>query len=130
MTFEGVQAITEQDSVSVPFSLYHDCIVLTLQGDGRELTFLFDTGCNLTQLNATHHRPDDCGLVRLDSLRIGPNIYSLETEAIDLSRMERQLGLPKLDGILGNDFIQYPVHSDMTPVGFGYDLHIDSPVGY
>jgi len=126
-TFEGVQAITEQDSVTVPFSLHSGCIVLTLQGDGRELTFLFDTGCNLTQLNSVHHRPDDRGLVRLDSLHVGPNIYSMETEAYDLSRMERQLGLPRLDGILGNDFIQYPVHNDMTPVGFGYDLHIDFP---
>lgn len=127
VSFEGVRAIVEQDSVTVPFLLHRDCIVLTLQGDGRELTFLFDTGANLTQLNATHYRPDERGLVRLDSLHVGPNIYSVETTTIDMSRMERQLGLPRLDGILGNDFIQNPVHDDMTPVGFGYDLHIDFP---
>lgn len=127
LTFEGIRTIAEQDSVSVPFSLWHDCMVLTLWGDGRELTFLFDTGCNLTQLNSAYHHPDNRGLVRLDSLRIGPNIYSLETEPDDLSRMERQLGLPRLDGILGNDFIQRSLHDDMKPIAFGYDLHIDFP---
>ena len=126
-TFGGIQVVAEQDSASVPFSLWHDCIVLTLGGDGGELTFLFDTGCNLTQLNSTYHQPDSQGLVRLDSLCVGPNIYSLETIVKDLSRMERQLGIPRLDGILGWDFVQNPLHDDMNPVGFGYDLHIDYP---
>ena len=133
----SLSVVAARDSVTVPFDLKNGNIVLHIEADGKPLTMIFDTGCNVTMFNLAYHGKrqtnersftQTAGIVggsdkrqmedvKFDSLRIGENIYAIETLAQDLTALEQGEGYEHLDGLLGCDFVQ----------DLGFEVHIDYP---